>query len=568
MSTSNETSENVLRLKRYKEIMAAIRRNGLGFLFVRAAIGGPEKALRRAEKEFSGKSIGARLCSVCEELGPTFVKIGQILSTRTDIIPESIANDLAHLQDNVKQFSFEEAKEVIESQLQDDLHAVFPRFNEKPIASASMSQVYSAYMNTGRHVAVKVQRPHIREQIEVDMSILMQLAEFLNKHTRYGRLYDFVGMVSELQKSLYAEMDFTNEGENLEEFRKVIRNHDNITCPEVVWIYSTSKVLTMDFVTGTKINDIEALNRMHVNTHKIAKDFVQSLLDQILVYGFFHADPHPGNVMMVENGQKIEFIDLGMVGRLLPRFRNALNDLLLGIALQNMRKVATSIMEMDQAGARVNLYRLTKDCGTLLDTYLYVPLDQVNVADVFAKIFDLAGKYGMKIPRDLTMVGKCLGTAQGVIEELDPSLSVLQVAEDTVRMVLMERFGSRDFRKAVLGDAIDAFESVHQVPRFMLSLMQKMEDNDFGLQLRFEHLSDLERSLERMANRVSFCIILLAVGIVMAGIIIGVNMYTGPAETARYDVSMVSLIVGLVIAVLIVGGLIVNIIVTGRRNRQ
>lgn len=567
MSTSNEPSENVLRLKRYQEIMAVIRKNGLGFLFVRAAIGGPEKALQRAEKESGGIPIGVRLRNACEELGPTFVKIGQILSTRTDIIPQSIADDLSHLQDNVKEFSFEEAKEVIESQLQDDLHAIFPQFREKPIAAASMSQVYSAYMNTGRHVAVKVQRPHIREQIDVDMSILAHLADFLDKHTRYGRLYDFGGMVSELQKSLNAEMDFTNEGENLEEFRKVISHHDNITCPDVVWIYSTSRVLTMDFVEGTKINDIEALNRMHVSTHKVAKDFVQSLLDQILVYGFFHADPHPGNVMMVDNGRKIEFIDLGMIGRLLPRFRHALNNLLVGIALQNMRKVATSIMEMDEAGAKVNMYRLTKDCGALLDAYLYVPLDQVNVADVFTKIFDLAGEYGMKIPRDLTMVGKCLGTAQGVIEELDPTLSVLQVAEDTVRMVMMERLGSRDFRNTMLGDALDTFESVHHIPRFVLAFMQKMEDNDFGLQLQFDHLNDLERSLERMANRISFCIILLAVGIVMAGIIIGVNMYSGPAETARYDISMVSLVVGLVIAVLIVGGLIVNMVVSGRRNR-
>lgn len=567
MNAQNE-SESRRRLVRYKEIIAVIRKNGLGFLLVRAAVRGPEKALERAEKEAGGKSIGVRLKNACEELGPTFVKIGQMLSTRTDLIPESIANDLAELQDSVTPFSFEEAKAVIESQLQDSLNAIFPRFQEKPIAAASMSQVYSAYMHDGRHVAVKVQRPHIHEQISIDMSILHQLAEFIDKHTKFGKLYDFEGMVSELEKALTAEMDFTLEGENLEEFREVIKRHDNITCPKVVWIYSTSKVLTMDFVEGVKINDIEELNRLHVNTHKVAKEFVVSLMEQILVAGFFHADPHPGNVMMVDEGRKLEFIDLGMVGRLLPRFRFALNNLVLGIAVQNMRKVAQSIMEMDESGVSVNVYKLTKDVGVLLDYYLYVPLDQVNVADVFTKIFELAGEYGMKIPRDLTMVGKCLGTAQGVIEELDPSLNVLQVAEDTVRTVLMQRLTSNDLTKTVVGDGLDLIESVHQVPRFALSFMQKMEDNDFGFQLQIDKLEELEISLEGMANRISFCIVLLAVGIVMAGIIIGVNMYTGPAGSLRDSISLISLVIGLIIAVLIVGGLIINMIHTHRRHKK
>lgn len=566
--SETHTSENRQRLNRYKEIMDVIRKNDLGFLFVRAAFGGPEKALERADKKAGGRSIGERLCSVCEELGPTFVKIGQMLSTRTDLIPESITNDLANLQDSVKQFSFEEAREVIETQLQDKLNNIFPRFDEKPIAAASMSQVYSAYMNSGRHVAVKVQRPGIRPQIEMDMSILHQLANFLDKHTRYGRLYNFDGMVSELDKSITAEMDFTREGENLEEFRKVIKNHDDLTCPEVVWIYSTPKVLTMDFVDGVKINNIKKLDAMHVDKHHVAKEFVQSLLEQILVYGFFHADPHPGNVMMVDHGRKIEFIDLGMVGRLLPRFRRALNDLVLGIAIQNMNKVAQSIMQMDESGANVNMYKLTKDAGTLLDRYMYVPLDQVNVADVFAKIFDLAGSYGMKIPRDLTMVGKCLGTAQGVIEELDPTLSVMTIAEDTVKSVFLERLRSRDFRNTVLTDAMDTFEAVHEVPRFLLSLMQKLEDNDYGVQLQFDKLDEVERSAEGMVNRISFCMILLAVGIMMAGIVIGVNMYSGPAQSLRDNISVIALIVGLVICFLIVAGVITNMILTRRRHKH
>lgn len=568
MNGTAQSTDNRKRLKRYQEIMDAIRKNGLGFLFVRAAFVGPERALDRAEKEHGGLSIGARVRAACEQLGPTFVKIGQMLSTRTDIIPESIADELAKLQDDVPQFSFEEAREEIEAQLQEEISTVYQRFDPKPIAAASMSQVYSAYLQGGRHVAVKVQRPHIREQIDVDLSILAQLAAFLDKHTKYGSMYDFSGMVEELTKSMNREMDFVREGENLERFREIVSHHDDVTAPGVVWSYTTHTILTMDFVSGIKINDVDALDAIGANKHRIAHDFVESLMEQILVYGFFHADPHPGNVMVVDKGRMIEFIDLGMVGTLTPRFRNDLNNLVLGIALQNMRKVATAIMGMDMAGATVNQYKLTKDVGILLDEYLYVPLDQVNVAEVFSKIFDLAGEYGMKIPRDLTMVGKCLGTAQGVVQELDPSLSVLRVAEDTVRVVFRDRFRSRDFRNSVVTDIMDGIDVAHETPRFLLNLFHKLEDNDFGIQLHFEGLDDLEQSIERMANRISFCIILLAIGIVMAGIIVGVNMYSGPADTMRYNLSLASLVIGLILAGIIVFGIILNILLTSHKTKK
>lgn len=566
MAESKKSSENKQRMERYREIMHVIRENGLGFLFVRAALSGPEKALEDIEDHGKGQSLGERVRKVCEELGPTFVKIGQMLSTQ-DMVPPSIAAELAKLQDNVTQFPFEEARDIIEDELHTEIGERFPRFDPKPVAAASMCQVYSAYTNAGRHVAVKVQRPHIKQKIETDISILEQLATFIDKHTKYGAMYDFVGMVAELKKSLNQELDFMNEAENLERFKVTTEHHSNITSPGVVWMDTTSKVLTMDFVTGTKISKVDKLRQIGVDPKKLANDYVQALLEQILVYGFFHADPHPGNVMILDDG-RIEFIDLGMMGTLLPSFRQALNDMVLGIAIQNVRKVAVALMQMDMAGADVNQYKLIKDLGTILDRYLYVPLDEVQVSDVFGRIFDLAASYGMKIPRDLTMVGKCLGTAQGVVEILDPDLSVMKVATDTVLVVFRDRVLSKDFRHVILSDAIDVFDTFRAVPGFLLNFFHKMEDSDFALQLRMERMDELQQTIDRSVNRISFCIILLAIGIVMAGVIVGVNMYSGPNETLRTSLSVTALIVGLVLAAVIVGGVVVNMIITSRRGHR
>lgn len=561
-------TENREELERYREIMAVLRKNNLGFLFVRAALVGPERAMEKAKKDLSGRSLGERLKLTCEELGPTFVKIGQILSTRTDLVPKSVARELAKLQDEVTPFSFEEAKAEIEEELQDSLHNIFPRFNEKPIAAASMAQVYDAYMNSGRHVAVKVQRPHVKKQIEIDMRILRQLAAFIDKYTRYGKLYDFSGTVEELADALTRETNFILEGENNDRLRKDMSKLHRITTPRIVWIYTTKEVLTMDFVEGIKINNVKELEKAGANPKYLAKNLMRALTQQILVNGFFHADPHPGNIMVVNKATTIEFIDLGMMGELTPRFRKQLNAFVWGLGMQNTRMVAQSIMDMDIAGANVNQYRFTKTLNQLLDRYLYQPLGSVNIAEVFDSIIRLASDYKMKVPKDLTLVGKCLGTAQGVVEILDPTLNILTVAEQTVRSLLREEIFSQDAANDIISTLLDARDAVRTLPRFLMNFFRKAEDNDFALSMKIDSLPDVMRSLERMANRVSFTIVLLAVSIVMAGIIIGLDWNSPANSSTMSTVSIFALETGLAIGVVIVVGLVFNIVWSRLKNRS
>jgi ubiquinone biosynthesis protein len=248
--------------------------------------------------------VAERLRKACEQLGPTFVKLGQIMSTRTDIIPADISEELKKLQDNVPAFSFEEARNVIEGELGDKIENIYAEFEHVPVAAASMSQVYVARLASGVKVAVKVQRPDVLDVIETDLSILQRLARFVDKHTKYGKLYDFESMVLQLKKVMGQEMNFLHEGENIDRFRQNLSDQPYVTVPKVKWIYTTSKVLTMDYADGIKINDVGRLDSVGVDRKFIGKVFMGSLLRQILVQRFFfHADPHPANVLVLKDGR-------------------------------------------------------------------------------------------------------------------------------------------------------------------------------------------------------------------------------------------------------------------------
>ncbi|HBU12311.1 MAG TPA: 2-octaprenylphenol hydroxylase [Clostridiales bacterium] len=550
-------------MRRFREIMSVLGRNGLGFIFIKTAI------TRNAQKELSRPSKGSapsipeRIRLSCEQLGPTFVKLGQILSTRTDIIPESVAQELQKLQDHVSPFSFDQARVLIESELQDTIENIFLEFDCEPAASASVSQVYSARLHSGEHVAVKVQRPDVLPLIETDLGILTRLARFMDKHTKYGRLYDFEGMVNELKRVMKQEMDFIHEGTNIDRFRENMKRQEGVSVPRVRWIYTTHKVITMDYVDGIKINDIAALDAIGANKPLLARNFINSIIHQILLDGFFHADPHPGNVMVTQNGLRVEFIDLGMVGHLGGRFRELLSDMILGLATQNVRKVGQAIMDMDLANASAHQHHFHKTLHRLLDEYLYKPVGNVNVAQVFYSVFLLASEYKMKIPPEFTLVAKALGTMQSIVEKLDPHASILDIARDTLHKLQRNTIRSEKVRGDMRSGVTDLIDLARAVPAFLLNFMRKTEKNDFSVNMNMKDLDRFEHGMERMVNRISFTIILLAVCIVMAGVIIAVGFQAGSLDSPLlYDLSIFALRAGLVISVIIVAGLLFNIIYT------
>ncbi len=547
-------------ISRFREIMSVLNKNGLGFIFVKTAFSrNPQKELENAASDSGELSLAERIRLSCEQLGPTFVKIGQILGMRTDIVPEDVALELQKLQDSVPPFPFEEARRMIEGELGGRIEDIFAQFGKTPVAAASVSQVYHARLHSGDEVAVKVSRPGIQNVVETDINILLRLARFVDKHSKYGKLYHFEKMVLELKKVLEQEMDLTNEAQNLDRLRENLAGQPNISTPHVKWIYTTKSVLTMDYIRGVKISDVAALDALGADKRKIAEDFANSLLSQILMDGFFHADPHPGNVMITQGGTCIEFIDLGMTGRLSEHFRMQLNDLMLGMATQNTRKIAQAIMDMDVSGNSVNQRKFLKTLDVLMDEYVYSPLEEVNAGKLFSSIFSLAGEYNMVIQGEFAMVAKALATAQGIIELLSPNSSVLSIARETTSRLLKSRFSAKQLKSDASILLSDSRDLVKMLPPFLLNLMRRMEEKDYSVDLNIKHLDKLDKNLERMANRISFTVVLLAVCIVMAGVIVAIGFKAG-SDPELTEFSFFALKAGFVVAAIIICGLVFNMI--------
>ncbi|NLD49023.1 MAG: 2-polyprenylphenol 6-hydroxylase, partial [Clostridiaceae bacterium] len=512
-------------LKRLQHIIQVFVKHGFGTLIDQTGLlrhlNLGKKILQKAGETESFKyTSGQRLRLALEELGPTFIKLGQIISTRPDILSPDIIRELEKLQDSVPPISFEEVKNVIEAELNDSLYNIFLNFEERPLAAASIAQVHPARLLSGRQVVVKVQRPDIENIIDVDVKILKDIAYFIDHHTKYGNLYDFGKMVEEFENTLKNEMDFMIEGDNTETFRKNFKNDKYATFPYISWIHTTKRVLTMELVDGIKLNDFEALEKAGLDRKIIARNLTSSIFNQILRDGFFHADPHPGNIMVLENNT-IAFLDLGMVGKLSENRKNQFLKMLMGITLKNSKLIIEGIVNLDAVKTTINMKKLEKEIDILRDKYLSIPLSEIKMGDAFNQIFSLAFSYNIVIPNEFTMLAKTLITLEGIVEKLDPDLSVLEIAEPITEKLMIRLFSPEKLGKEVLSELMDYGNLTRKFPSYMLGLLEKAENDDISIGLKFKDFEKIIKLTNKISNRLSFSIILLAVCIVIAGILIG-----------------------------------------------
>lgn len=551
------------RLRRYRQIIRVLTVNGFGLLFEQIGLYGHVRMRRSTEEkrqseESARLSLGERLRRSCEQLGPTFVKIGQILSTRPDILSPQVTSELEKLQDAVHPFSYEEVCQVVEEELGSAPDQVFLDFEPEPLASASLSQVHRAKLKSGEQVAVKVQRPGIREQIEVDLDILRDLVRFITRHTRYGELYDFIGMVEELDESLTRELDFRIEGENADRFRKNLEKVRKATVPHIYWVHSTSRVLTMEYIKGMRITDKAALLDAGIDCSDLGVRLAQILLRQVLEDGFYHADPHPGNLAILEDGT-IVFLDLGMVGHLSRARQKALSRVFIGIATQDAHQVVEAVAEMGTMKQRVGLRRFEQEVDRLLDYYLSLSVSEIDVGDVLAQIFQLAYQYQVTIPGEMTLIAKMLITLQGVLDQLDPTLNLLVIMKPLARKLIWRSWNLEEAAHHLHRSSQEYSELLRRTPSFLLSLQRKLEDDDFNFQFNLKEMDKIKKQVDRTANRLSFSVILLAVSIIIAGIIIGASL-SASASPALNLLNEVVLRASLGLSGVILIGLIISMI--------
>ncbi|TDF94526.1 2-polyprenylphenol 6-hydroxylase [Paenibacillus piri] len=517
-------ARRVRHIRRYRDIAAAFSRNGFGFMVKELGLlellSLPKRLLVEDYQEIQTKTLGVRIRLILEELGPTFVKMGQIASTRPDLIPADIIHELVKLQDRVPPFSFQEAKTIIEQELDGAIGSIFETFDEAPLAAASIGQVHYAVLNSGERVAVKIQRPNIRAIIETDLEILQELAMLAEQRLKWAARYQMPDIVEEFSKSLRAELDYTIEGRNAEKVGKQFKNDPSIHIPKVYWDYSTQKVLTMEYVEGVKLNETRKIDRRGYNRKVLAERLVQAIFQQILIEGFFHGDPHPGNILVLPD-EVIVFIDFGMVGRLTPDMKSHFASLIIALMRQSTSGVINAVIRMGLVPDDVNLQLLRSDVDQLREKYYDVPLSRVSLGEAVNDLFTVAYRHRIQIPADLTLLGKTILTMEGTAEQLDPELSIIQVAEPFGRQLLKERFRPKKVAESVVNHLIEYGEILTQLPKHVQELALVMKKGKLRIEITIPELNLLLTKLDRISNRLSISIILLAFSIIMVGLIIG-----------------------------------------------
>ncbi len=379
------------------------------------------------------------------ELGPTFIKIGQSMGTRADLLPLPFVVALGELQDNVPPFDNEIAFARIEKELGLKINEVYKEFELKPVAAASLGQVYRARLHSGEEVAVKVQRPNLEATIKGDLKILRKVANFAERFPQLNENADWSGMLREFNETIHEEMDYAAEGKNAERFRESFKNWDNVHVPKIYWNASTSKVLTMEFIHGTKVTDLIELERQSISPEKVNRLLIRTYLKQLLEDGFFHADPHPGNLLVMPDG-RLAFFDFGMVGRITPELQSKMIDAFFNVVGKDPAGIAQNLIDLDFMKPGVDASSVRPVVEKMFEFHLNLKLKDVNFKELTYDLADVMYDYPFRLPSNFTYIMRALMTLEGIGIITDPEFNFFETAKPYAKEFMLKREGA-DFRK-------------------------------------------------------------------------------------------------------------------------
>jgi predicted unusual protein kinase regulating ubiquinone biosynthesis (AarF/ABC1/UbiB family) len=458
----------------------------------------------------------AALVDDLESMGPTFVKLGQLLSTRADLLPPVYLEALARLQDDVAPFAFAAVEEIVETEVGARMSKAFRSFDHEPIACASLGQVHRAVLRSGRPVAVKVQRPGVREQVVKDMEAIEELASFVDAHTRTGDHLRFAAMAAEFRRSLMAELDYRKEAENLKALGPLLADYDRIVVPQPVDDYTTRSVLTMDLVEGRNIGSLGPVARMELDGGPLVEQLFHAYLDQILVHGFVHADPHPGNVLLTTDGD-LALIDLGMVVRVSPTLQDSLVRLLAAVSEGMAIEAADVLVDMGQRSSEFDLERYREHVTRLVLGYQSVTVGQLQAGVVVGELARAAASSGLRPPPEMTMIGKALLNLDEVARILDPDFDPNAAIRAHTAEIVRKKLLASASPSNVLHAAMDAKEFAERLPGRVNKVMDALAQGELTLNVQGIDEAELMRGIQKLANRVT-------TGLVVAALIIGAAM--------------------------------------------
>ncbi|WAH37652.1 ABC1 kinase family protein [Alicyclobacillus dauci] len=541
--------KRVRHLSRYKDIAHILVANGFGWFIDEIGLAEVIDLPRRLfsdRKERQPLTTYERIRLVFEQLGPTFIKLGQIASLRADVFPQELTDELARLQDEVPPEPFTAVRQIVEMEFGRPLAEVFKVFDEEPVGSASIGQVHRAELMTGEEVAVKVQRPGISLKIEVDLEILADLARMAERHFSWAAHYQLSEVVEEFRYTLMNELNYTIEGRNADKLREIHAGDETVRVPNILWDWTTSRVLTMEYVRGIKLSNPKLLEEAGYDVRLIAERAAHAVFTQMLIHGFFHADPHPGNLAVLPN-HSILFMDFGMVGRITPEMKRLLTGLIVGLMRRDSDAIIRTLYRMGVVPADVDDSRLRRDVDGLREKYYDIPFQQISLGEATSDLFSIAYRHRIKIPSDLTLVGKTLITIEGVVEGLDPTFRILNIAEPFGRRLLRDRMNPRNLTRGAVRGALDLIDFVSDLPKQLRSALHTLTGGQLKVQFELSEVDQLVRQLVRIGNRLSFSILLLSFSIFMAGLMIASALSKTPSALFSVPMTDIGMGVGLLL---------------------
>ncbi|MCS7246054.1 MAG: AarF/ABC1/UbiB kinase family protein [Thermomicrobium sp.] len=496
--------------RRVTEIAGILSRHGLAWLLDQLGI-----PLQPRPKHAPGSHpvpVPVRLRLALEELGPTFIKLGQILSTRPDLLPPPYIEQLALLRDRLPPVPVEQIIAEIERSFGRPLEELYTRFDPVPIASASIGQVHAATLPTGTSVIVKVRKPGIADVIEEDLALLRDLAATATRRSQLARLYDLTGLVDEFAWTIRSELDYRREGRNADRFRILLRDRPDIVIPRVFWHRTTDTVLTMRRIEGIPIDRVDELDRAGIDRTDLALRAARFVLDCVLVHGFFHADPHPGNFAVLPDGRIVVY-DFGMVGRLDPGYRAELLDALIALVRNDLDALIDSLSRLGIVRHEADRPALRRELQHLVDRYLGLSLGEYRMGEIAEDFFRLIRRWRLTLPPELSLLMKTLSMHEGVGQRLDPQFRPFQIAEPYVRRLIVERYLPASWFPHLLRMAEDGARQAVELPRRVDRLLRRIEQAELEVTMHLAELPEATHQLNALVNRLIIAILLAAAAI-------------------------------------------------------
>jgi predicted unusual protein kinase regulating ubiquinone biosynthesis (AarF/ABC1/UbiB family) len=503
-------------LQRYKQIAKLMWKYGRSDLVDQMGIDDAlDEADRKAEAP-AADTLPEQLADDLEAMGPTYVKLGQVLASRPDLLPEPYTLALARLHDKVKPFAYAEVEEIVAAELGVRISKAFSRFDPTPIAAASLGQVHSAALRDGREVVVKVQRPNIARQIAEDFEVLAQIAEFLEAHTEMGKQHRVIEVLEEFRVTIKNELDYEREAQNLVAVGKNLEEFERIQVPQPVADFTTKRVLTMDYVRGRKITKVSPIARLDMDGCVLAEELFKAYLKQVLVDGLFHADPHPGNVFLTDDG-RIALLDLGMVGHTTPAMQQNLLKVLIAISEGKSEDATKVIIEISETTEAFDAAAFQKQIARIVIESQGRGINQINVGRTLLDVSRTATELGLYVPSELSVLGKTLLQLDEVGKVLDPEFD----PNDAIRRNAIEIMTKRMRRDATQGGAmktlLDLKDFLSGLPDRLNKIMDAIGDGAVEVNVRATDANLFMEGLQKIANRITS-------GIVLAALIIGASL--------------------------------------------